>query len=132
MRRLAGAAEAVCWLIAATVLLRLVPFNRLFREVPAGGASPPLDPARRDTVVRIRSVVTGAARRMPWHPACLPQSLAAALMCRARGMRIPIALSVVNQGRFSAHARLDAATDAELAILTPEGRTHLGRITLSF
>jgi hypothetical protein len=54
-------------------------------------------------------------------------------MCRCRGVRVPIALSVAaNERHFAGHARLDPRSDAELAIATPEGRAHLGLILLTF
>jgi len=131
--RYAGAIEAGAWLVIAGLLLRSVPFSWLFRAVRPAADRTALSPAEESLALSARASVNAAARRVPWKPACLTSALAGALMCRCRGVRVPIALSVAARvGRFAAHARLEARDDAELAITTPEGRTHLGRVLLKF
>ncbi|HEY7681869.1 MAG TPA: lasso peptide biosynthesis B2 protein [Gemmatimonadales bacterium] len=131
-RDLLDAAEAACWLVVASALLRVLPFGRLFRELPPSAPSPALDPGNETLVPRVRRAVGAVAERLPWAIRCLPRALAGVLMCRVRGARVPIALSVTNGGRpFGAHARLDAGSEAELAEGAPDGRTHLGRIILT-
>ena len=128
-----AAVEAGTWLVLAGFLLRVVPFGRLFRAIPPEEGQPRLAPGEESLALSVRAAVSAAARRLPWRPACLPSALAGALMCRCRGVRVPIALSVAATERhFAGHARLDARDDAELAIATPEGRTHLGRVLLTF
>jgi len=131
--RYAGAIEAGAWLVIAGLLLRSVPFGRLFRAVRPEVDRTTLSPAAELLALSARASVSAAARRVPWKPACLAAALAGALMCRCRGVRVPIALSVAaREGHFAAHARLDVRDDAELAGATPEGRTHLGRVLLTF
>jgi Transglutaminase-like superfamily len=130
MRRVLAAAEAAAWLALAVIVLRIVAFARLFRELPPGSPGPVLTDEDRVRVDWIRGLVNGVAKRFPWRPGCLPLALAAACMCRVRGLRIPIALSVASRRNLVAHARLDPSSDAELALTTPEGRTHLGRVML--
>lgn len=125
--------EGFLWLVVASALLKLLRFDRLFREVPPNAPGPPLDARGERIIERVRRAVGGTAARLPWHPACLPQALAGALMCRVRGIRAPVALSVWSNQRFAAHAVLAAGSDAELTAATaPTGRTHLGRVVLTF
>ena len=132
-RDLLDGAEAAAWLAFAGVLLRVVPFGRLFRELPGDNPDPDFDPKVEVLVARVRRAVGAVSDRLPWSPSCLPRALAGVLMCRVRGPRVPIALGVTNGGRrFGAHARLDLASDAALAASSPDGRTHLGRVVLSF
>jgi hypothetical protein len=131
--RYVGAIEAGAWLLIAGLLLRIVPFGRLFRAVRPEVDRTAFSPAEESLAQSARDSVGAAARRVPWKPACLASALAGALMCRCRGVRVPIALSVAaREGHFAAHARLDGRDDAELAIAVPEGRTHLGRVLLTF
>ncbi|MEO8452887.1 MAG: lasso peptide biosynthesis B2 protein [Gemmatimonadota bacterium] len=130
--RLALALEAAAWLSSASVLLRLMPVSRLFRELPPGALPDPLGPGPKETIERVRSAVGAAAGVLPWRPACLPKALAGVLMCRARGIKVPVALSVTNRGGFGAHARLDAGSDMDLELASPDGRKHLGRMILAF
>jgi len=128
------ASEAALWLVMASLALRIVPHHRLFRELPSGAAGPAFRAGADQLVVRIRNDVEAVARRLPWHPACLPRALAGHLMCRMRGLQVPIAISVVKgQGTFSTgHARLLCGSEDQCAAETPPGRVHLGRIVLAW
>ena len=131
--RYVDAIEAGFWLVTAGLLLRSVSFGRIFRAMQPEENHGTLAPAEESLALSVRASVSAAARRLPWKPACLSSALAGALMCRCRGVRVPIALSVAaRDGHLAAHARLDARDDAELAIATPEGRTHLARVLLTF
>jgi hypothetical protein len=132
-RDLFDGAEAAAWLAFAGLLLRVIPFGRLFRELPGDVPGAEFDPNVEVLVARVRRAVGAVSDRLPWSPGCLPRALAGVLMCRVRGSRVPIALGVTNGGRrFGAHARLDLASDAALSASSPDGRTHLGRVVLSF
>lgn len=120
------------WLTGAGVVLRLFPLTLLLRQLPPGSPEGTTAPDHRETIRRVREAVGSAARRLPWHPRCLPQALAGALMCRVRGLRVPIALGVAGRKGFAAHARLDGGSDVELTEQSPDGRTHLGRLILAF
>jgi Transglutaminase-like superfamily len=112
--------EAACWLLAARLALRLVPFPRLASRL--GTLVPPGDQRALRAAVRgapdqvrlareIGWAVTAAARHVPFKAVCLPQALAARIMLRRRGV-----LSVMHFGAgkgrgkpIAAHAWLDAA-----------------------
>ena len=132
VRRILTGLECAGWLAVAGVLLHFVPFERLFRALPPGSSAGTPDDRDRQAVERIRGAVNAVAAHLPWHPRCLPRAFAGLLMCRVRRMQVPIALSVTARGGFDAHARLDPGSDAELSLAAPEGRTHLGRVILTF
>lgn len=48
--------------------------------------------------------VTRVARRLPWHPACLPQAVATRAMLRRRGIECVSHVGVVRTEPFQAHA----------------------------
>lgn len=124
-----GVAEAAVWLLTAALLLRLIPFRRLFRELPREDDSPPTDAATHRRVEAIRASIAAIGNRLPRPPGCMTTALAGHLMCRTRGIRVPIALSVAGRAnRFGAHATLIAGSDRDCVMRTPAGRTHLGRI----
>lgn len=125
-----GVAEAAIWLLTAVCLLRLIPFRRLFREVPPeDDNAPPTGATIHRRVEAIRSNIAAIGNRLPWPPGCMTTALAGHLMCLARGIRVPIALSVAGRAnRFGAHATLIAGSDRDCVTRTPAGRTHLGRI----
>ncbi len=131
--KLLAAVEAAWWLIVAGILLKLLPLRLMFRSLPPDAPAVPTTGMTRARIERVRLAVSQASRALPWHPRCLPSAVAGVLMCRVRGLRVPIALGVTNRGGgFGAHARLDPASDMELTDTSPEGRTHLGRLLLTF
>lgn len=136
-------AEAAVVLAVVVLLLALLPFRLAIRlvglgavmpsgavpggAVPGGAAAdgaaaagecPP--PTADGTAAAVGRAVTAAARRLPWHPLCLEQALAAALMLRRRGVPSRLCLGVavagtkgsaggVSGGGFRAHAWLTVA-----------------------
>ena len=120
------------WLVVAGTMLRLIPLKRLFRELPPGTAGTISGDRDRKVIAQVRVAVAAAARILPWHPRCLPRALAGLLMCRIRGLQVPVALGVIAGDKFAAHARLEPGSDVELAATSPAGRTHLGRMRLAF
>jgi len=128
-----AACEALFWLVTAGILLALVPFRHLFREIPPEAAAPNLAPDSQVLVARVCEDLGRIAARLPWRPACLPKALAGQLMCHVHGVFVPIELSVVvGVPRFGAHARLASGTDAGCAATTPNGRRHLGLIVMAW
>ncbi|AWK88361.1 lasso peptide biosynthesis B2 protein [Azospirillum thermophilum] len=74
-----------------------------------GGALP--SPTPDPLAAAVGRAVEAAARRLPWHPLCLEQALAAAILLRRRGIPCSLCIGVaVGGGRgFRAHAWLTAA-----------------------
>ena len=79
------AAEALAWLLLASLALRLLPFARIASLAARGqGRAVPFDPGR---AARIGRAVEAAARRVPGPPRCFARGLAAQAMLVARGAR---------------------------------------------
>lgn len=128
-----AACEALFWLVTAGVLLALVPFRHLFRELPPEARAPDLPADARSMVAWVREDVGRIASRLPWRPACLSKALAGQLMCRAHGVVVPIALSVVvGVPHFGAHASLASDAADERAPESHIGRRHLGLIVMAW
>lgn len=93
-------------------LLRVLPLSRLL-----AGCRLPLDPSpprqgdSRDlTACAIGRAVLVAAQRLPWHPLCLPQAVAAGVMLRRRGYAPRLAFGVKQTADgLAAHAWLTLA-----------------------
>jgi hypothetical protein len=129
----ARAMEAGLWLMVAKALLTVFPIRWLLREVVRGEAERPPPAASAAVVERARTAMSAASSRLPWPRGCLPKSIAGALMCRVRGVRVPIAFSVTTHaGGLAAHAALDGGDDANSLRDKPAGRTHLARVRLFF
>jgi hypothetical protein len=101
-------AEAAAFLVVVSVALRILPFRFLARLVGGVQGGRPAGPATCDRrAASIGRAVTVAARRLPWHPVCLPQALAAAFMLRRRGIPSQLCLGVRQEdGNIEAHAWL--------------------------
>jgi hypothetical protein len=99
--------EAVVQLTRASVELRLLPSPRIAR---LHGAQQPVRadehvPGDRSVeAARIGRTVAGVSRRLPWHPTCLRQALAARRMLRRRGIACTLHLGVANASLIEAHA----------------------------
>lgn len=99
-------AEAVVELARASAELALLPSSRI---VPRLGeramAEPVAGPEQTRAAALVGSAVTAAARRLPWHPTCLRQAVAASRMLRRRGIGGRIHLGVATEpGSLAAHA----------------------------
>jgi len=100
--------EAAAMLSAAGLVLRVLPFSRVaprlgthMAETPDAGAQTTAESARD-----VRWAVEIAARRLPWHPVCLPQAIAAKWMLRRRGVGSTLYLGVNPSAGLDAHAWL--------------------------
>lgn len=108
--------EAWAWLIAARLLLWLVPFRfiapRLGKQVngpPPAEALPPAPPV----ALQIGPAVERMARHTPWGSPCLPQAVAAKAMLRRRGLVSTLYLGMRKDksGAPQAHAWLTCGQD---------------------
>jgi hypothetical protein len=112
--------EAAALLTLVQLAVRLLPAARVSRllgsvtspvatDAPVAtepsdttGGSGPRPDLRRAKVVG-RAVAT-AARRLPWHPTCLPRAITAAVLLRRRGIECQTHLGIVRRTPFLAHA----------------------------
>lgn len=102
---------AWCLIGLAAVCLRLVPFRRLapFLGVPIGAVAwvPIADNAQIARAHMVRRAILRAARIAPFRSDCLPQALAAAVLCRTLKVPASIHLGVRldhSNSPISAHA----------------------------
>nr|WP_319566041.1 lasso peptide biosynthesis B2 protein [uncultured Rhodoferax sp.] len=80
-------AEAAIGLVLAGAAIRLLPFRRILHLASIKASSPVICPETREQIgLRVRWAVNACASRMPWHPLCFPQGLAAQWMLRRRGV----------------------------------------------
>ncbi|WP_437882152.1 lasso peptide biosynthesis B2 protein [Pseudomonas sp. LRF_L74] len=100
--------EAAVFLAIVGVALRVLPFRIIARMVGGVKSGRPSGPATRDhRAAPVGRAVTAAARRLPWHPVCLPQALAASFMLRLRSIPSHLCLGVrLENGALDAHAWL--------------------------
>ncbi|WP_448192473.1 lasso peptide biosynthesis B2 protein [Azospirillum sp. sgz301742] len=107
--------EAVVWLAAASLALRLVPFRRLapllgpVRPSSPADDGPDPDEAQERQARRVGAAVARATRFLPWEALCLPQAMAAKAMLARRGLRTTLHLGAMpdqEKGGLSAHAWL--------------------------
>ena len=102
-------AEALCWLIAARVALRVVPVARILRwqQLPVrarvdGAAGAELER-------RVRQAVLVAVRYAPVEFVCFPQCLAASALLRRRGLGTRLHYGVTRlEGGLVAHTWLES------------------------
>ncbi|MEJ0025009.1 MAG: lasso peptide biosynthesis B2 protein [Rhizomicrobium sp.] len=83
--------ETLVALSVASLAIRILPFRTVMataRHIARGPARSGAE--RHATCARIRWSVTTCAGRLPWHPLCFPQGLAAQWMLRRR--RVPSVL----------------------------------------
>ena len=125
------ALEAAAELAAATLLLAMLPFRHVARRLE--GASPPprsgIDPALLRPIGR---AVARAARHLPWHPLCLPQTMAARAMLRRRGIPSTLHFGMALKGEertMKAHAWLTAGTAGVIGTPAEGEFTVLARYT---
>ena len=104
--------EAALQLTRATVELRLYPRRRtvaLLGMARARAGEDSVDSERRTEAERIGAAVTRVARRLPWHPTCLRQALAAQRMLRRRQIPNRLHLGVASPSAPAAHAWVTVA-----------------------
>lgn len=75
-------AEALVALIAASVLIAVLPFRRVATLATRGGQGIPASPDEASVIAR---AVEAWGRRVPWRAVCFQQGLAAHMMLRRRG-----------------------------------------------
>ncbi len=79
-------------------------FGKLGTTADAALTPPVVDPAVRREVGRVGRAVTLVAGRVPWHPTCLRQALAARRMLARRNIPCRTHVGVVDPRSLSAHA----------------------------
>lgn len=102
--------EALLQLLAARLLMALVPFRRLAARLGEPEAESPADvpEAQRAEAEAVGWAVRALARRVPWDGRCLAQALAGARMLRRRGLPATLYFGVRKDPgtAFDAHAWL--------------------------
>jgi hypothetical protein len=99
-------------LTRATLELRLLPSRRtsaLLGAVQHGTHEQEAGPDETREAQLVGVAVAGAARRLPWHPTCLRQALAAQRMLRRRGIDSRLHLGVTGATATEAHAWVTVA-----------------------
>lgn len=103
--------EAGSWLIAARILLLLVPFKYLAARLGKQHNQSPVTfdtNPERDQARRIGRAVTTMSRYVPWDSACLAQAVAGKFMLQRRHIPSTLYLGVAKDGdaKMIAHAWL--------------------------
>jgi hypothetical protein len=113
------ALEAVVQLTRASLQLALLPSARTVGLLGSLGSGAPVVPVGAGSLQEAEHVgrtVAAVARRLPWHPTCLRQALAAQRMLRRRDIAARLHLGVAAEPSGSAHAWV-----------TVDGRPVVGR-----
>lgn len=101
--------EALCWLVAARVALRVVPVAKIlqWQQKPVKAR---LDEARAAELgERVRHAVLVAVRYAPVEFVCFPQCLAASALLRRQGLGTRLHYGVAREaGRLVAHTWLES------------------------
>src|SRR3954469_17820090 len=95
-------AEAAAELLRASLELRLRRHTASLLGTPDDDPPAAVDQARLGEAKRVGYVIGAGAARLPWHPNCLPQALAAHRLLRRRGIPSRLHLGVAGGGE--AHA----------------------------
>jgi Transglutaminase-like superfamily len=99
--------EAVVQVTRASLELRLLPSKRTVSLLGSVGTSVPeesVDQPQLREAALVGRAVAAAGRRLPWHPTCLRQALAAQRMLRRRGIANRLHLGVASAAELEAHA----------------------------
>jgi hypothetical protein len=99
--------DALFWLIAARLMLSLLPFRRVADRLGEPGREASRTLAERDEehAIRIRNIIVHACRRVRWNPSCLVRSMAAMILLRRAGLEGTLYLGVARTpGELHAHA----------------------------
>lgn len=101
--------EAAALLAAYALVVRVLPLKQLLTLAGiriASTTQPPIQSPSAEGLA-VGRAVEAAARRLPWHPLCLPQATVAGLMLRLRGRRPSMCFGVKRaEDKLSAHAWL--------------------------
>lgn len=114
-----GLLEVVLYLTVATLWVAVTPDRRLphlLGDLEAG--TPELSQSRAPS--RLGRDIEAIARRLPWHPRCLVQAVAAQRLLRRRGLPAVVHLAVTPGSQLEAHAWVSS-----------QGRPVVGRRTLT-
>lgn len=120
-------AEALWYLVAARVALRMVPVARILRwqQRPVRAR---LDGAGAGELGRrVRHAVLVAVRYTPFEFVCFPQCLAASALLRRRGLGTRLHYGVTRlEGRLVAHTWLESGGEMVIGGEAAEGYSTLG------
>ena len=96
--------EAWLLLVSATLICKLVPFQRIYKVAGQSAASVPNSAATHE-IAQIRQAIDRATASVP-RTTCLTRGLAAAVLLRFTGLpyRLAIGVRKGTEGAFSAHA----------------------------
>jgi len=119
--QLALHAEALFWIVLASLAIRLLPFPR----VVALGARPS---RRRDEecIAAVRGPVRGWARRVPWRALCFESALALRLMLARRGVGSTLHYGIDQTEGLKAHVWLSVGGNVVIGGAEAEGFTEVG------
>jgi hypothetical protein len=99
--------EAIAQLTRASLELRLKPSRRtvaLLGSVQREPETVSVDRSQLEEAVLVGQAIARDARRLPWHPTCLRQALAAQRMLKRRGIASRLHLGVTSMSEGAAHA----------------------------
>jgi hypothetical protein len=98
--------ESVVGLTISTILVRFWQFRRLAARLGRHMVESPTEQDQRARAVarQVGWAIGATARRLPWHPVCLPQALTAQWMLRRRGVPSTLYLGVSPTAQYDAHA----------------------------
>ncbi len=97
---LALLAEAGRDVAAASIAIRLRPFDRIVRALERPTVRPAAD---AETAYWVRRAVSAWGRRLPWRARCFEQGLAAVAMLRRRGYGYEVHYGAARGERLRAH-----------------------------
>jgi hypothetical protein len=120
--------EALWTLIAASLVIRLLPFKRTVEMMQGQTRKPELDSfANQRSISRCRWAVTFWADRVPWRAVCFQRGLALHLMLRRRGIASMLHYGVAQGGEkgLRAHVWITALGEPVLGVREADGFTCL-------
>lgn len=115
-------AEAGAAVIAASLMVRLVPFRTLAARLTQGSNARPQ--AEPETAYWLRRAILAWARRLPWRALCFEQGLAAHILLRRRGLA-----SILHYGAATFDGELKAhvwVTSGDTPVVGCENREDYG------
>ncbi len=120
-------AEALCWLVAARMALRVVPVARILRWQQLPLAAQRNGSGAGELERRVRHAVLVAVRYAPVEFVCFPQCLAASALLRRRGLGTRLHYGVTRQeGRLVAHTWLESGGEMVIGGEVAGGYSTLG------